>query len=590
MKNIRNFCIISHIDHGKSTLSKSILKFSNSNLENNIDNTELEKEKEITIKSKNINFKYKLNDYIYNLNLIDTPGHTDFLNEIYKYFLVCEGAILLIDSTKSIESQTLYLYNNAIKYNVKIITVINKIDSINSDINNTKKEIIDILNIKNEPILVSAKYSIGIDELLNNIINKIPYPKKIYNDFIAIIIDSWFDKYLGILLLIKIKQGKLTKKDTIKFFKDDKLYKVNKLGIINNNIKIECDELLDEDIGWISCSIKEKDNINFNNILISNKTKNIPKKYYNFIEDIDNTFPKIYANIIVDNINEYNILYNSIKKISINDTSLYFDKNLKISKNGFKCGFSGTLHIEIFKERLKREFNINIKIVKSNVLYEILTKEEKIIKLSNINDINNFNIKEFREPICKCIIITIYKYINNINKLCFIKRGKLIYSRNININFIELIYDIPMSEIIYNFFDELKSISKGYVFFNYNFKYFKKTELFLLEVLINNKKINELTFIVNKNYNIFCENLINKIKKNICRKQFDIKIQILINKNIVKKCIIKRFRKDVISKCYGGDINRKKKLLKNQKIKKKYMNKTGLVNITSNDIYSIIKI
>ncbi len=593
-KYIRNFSIIAHVDHGKSTLSDRIIELCTGKKiekkkERILDSMELEKEKGITIKSQSVCLNYIYKNKKYKLNLIDTPGHIDFTYEVSRSLYSCEGALLLIDVTKGIQAQTITNYNLANKLNIKIIVIINKIDILNININNIKKQIKNILTIDEKKIILcSAKKNIGIKNIINEIIKKIKCPNgKNKNKLQAIIIDSYFDNYLGVFFLIKIKNGKIHIKDKIKIININKIYIVKTIHIFipeKKKIKnLNCGE-----VGWISCNIKKIKSFNpigktitkYNN----SNTKELPK----FKKIKSQIFAGLYSN------KNKNFLHfeKSIKKLSLNDSSFIYSKeNSNILGFGFRCGFLGILHMEIIKERLKREYNTNVIITHPTVIYKIKTKKNNILYINNPNKLPKKNeIKEIQEPISICNIITPNKYINKIINLCIKKRGKHkkinFYDKNTLIK-----YEIPTSEIITKFNDEIKSISKGYASFEYNFKKYKKSNIMLLQVQINNNIIESFSILLHKNnIKIYSEKILKIIKKNLKKHQFEIKIQILCNKKIIKSTLIKSFRKNVTAKCYGGDISRKKKLLKKQKLGKKKMKKTGNVLIPEKVFLETIKI
>ncbi|WMC18956.1 MAG: translation elongation factor 4 [Enterobacteriaceae bacterium PSpicST2] len=594
MKNIRNFSIIAHIDHGKTTLSDRIIQICgglNKREINNqiLDTMDLEKEKGITIKAQSVSLKYKSkNGKIYKINLIDTPGHIDFSYEVSKSLIACEGVLLLIDSTQGIEAQTISNYYKAMKMNLDIIIVLNKIDLPTSDINRVKKEIKNIIGFnKNKIICCSSKTGKGVINILENIILNISYPKgKIENSLEAIIIDSWFDNYLGIISIICIKNGIIKLGDKIIIINKIGVYNVEKLGIFTPEKKI-CNFLICGEIGWLIYSIK---NINYARVgnIITSFLKPIKRVLHKF----KIIKPKIYAGLFLLNSNQYELFCNSLKKLKLNDNSLFYEPEVSsLLGFGFRCGFLGLLHLDIIKERLKREYNLNLIITTPNVIYEIYTNNRKIIYIDNPNKLPLKNkIRELREPIAECIILTPKQYLGKIINLCVKKRGKQINIIYYN-NQVSLIYEIPMSEIIINFFDKLKNLTKGYASLDYKFKYYKKSNLVKIDILINNKKIDTITWITHKNnsYN-FCKKIVKKIKKIIPRQQYNVSIQAVINSNIISSSIIKQLKKNVIKKCYGGDISRKKKLLNKQKYGKKKMKKLGNILLPKKIFSTLFKI
>ncbi len=593
-KYIRNFSIIAHIDHGKSTLSDRIIEICtgikiNKKKERILDNMDIEKEKGITIKAQTVCLKYKYKNKNYKLNLIDTPGHIDFNYEVSKSLYCCEGALLLIDSTKGIQAQTITNYNIAKKLDIKILIIINKIDLLYKDIEYIKKQIKNILKINNkEIILCSAKTGYGVKKIIHNIIKYIPYPKDKTNMLLkSIIIDSYFNNYLGIFLLIKVINGIISNNDIIKIINNKNNYKIKTIHIYTpkkkNKKKLLCGE-----VGWISCNIKKINNFNPIGKTIIKYNDNISKELPSFKK----IKPQIYVSLYPKNNKDFMNLKKSLEKLSLNDSSFIFKlENSSILGNGFRCGFLGILHLEIIKERLIREYNINIIITFPTVMYKIYTKKNIYIYIENPNKLPKKNeIKYIKEPISICNIITPLKYLGKIIKLCINKRGiqkEIIYTNN----YIYLKFELPISEIITNFNNQIKSISQGYASYEYNFLKYKKSDINLLEILINNNKIKNFSILIHKN-NIkkYSNKIINIIKKNLKRQQFEIKIQALCNNKIIYTSIIKSLRKNVTSKCYGGDISRKKKLLEKQKKGKKKMKKIGNILISDKIFFKILKI
>ncbi len=588
IKYIRNFCIIAHIDHGKSTFSDRFIEICNKKkLKNNqqriLDTMDLEKEKGITIKSQCVNLKFKYKNKKYKLNLIDTPGHIDFSYEVLRSLYTCEGALLLIDVTKGIQAQTLFNYNRAKKLKLKILIIINKIDINKSNIKNIKEQIKSILKIKDKIFICSSKTGYGIKNIIKNIIKKIPHPKgNIKNSLSILIIDSYFNNYLGTFFLIKIKNGYLRKKDNINILNNKKKKYNIKNILIYKPKKKKINKLKCGEIAWICCNIKKIKNNLIGKIINENNNKNYFKK----------SKPQIFANIFPKKNNDFKNLKTSIKKLSLNDSSITYKLiNLKLLGFGFKCGFLGTFHIEIIKERLKREYNIYIIITNPTIKFKITIKNKKNIYINDINKLPNFNkIKNIKEPFVKLNIIIPKKYIGKIINLCISKRGKLIniiyFKKNILLK-----YKIPLLEIITNFSNEIKSITKGYANFNYKFYKYIKSNIVILKVIINNSIINELSTLIHIN-NIHKEGQrrLNIIKNNIKKQLFDIIIQISCNNKIILKINIKALRKNVIAKCYGGDITRKKKLIQKQKIGKKKMKKIGNIFLSSKIFSNILKI
>ncbi|MFI4853187.1 MAG: translation elongation factor 4 [Candidatus Makana argininalis] len=592
-KNIRNFSIIAHVDHGKSTLSDRIIQICDGlNIREMpprvLDSMEIEKERGITIKSQSATLYYNYkNTKIYQLNLIDTPGHIDFSYEVSRSMFACEGVILLIDATQGIEAQTLTNYYLALKMHLKIITVINKIDLPNADIDKVLKNIKNILGINySDVILCSSKTGYGVNKIIKRIIEYIPFPSGNINAPLqALIIDSWFDNYLGVTSLIRIKNGKLQLGNKIKIMSTGKVYKVKKMGIFTPKKKninfLNCGE-----VGWLSCSIK-----NINGSPVGDTITLESKPSFNSLPGFKKAKPMVYTSLFPIDSKNYKKFKTSLEKLSLNDASLFYEsEKSNILGFGFRCGFLGMLHMEIIKERILREYNISIINTLPSVTYQIIKNNKEIQYIDNPSKINNLNyIYKFREPIAKCNILLPKKYLGKIISLCEFKRG---VKKNIFYieNQIKLTYEIPMYYVIIDFFDQLKSNSCGYASLDYNFIKFKTSDIVKVDILINNKKIDSLSILIHRSNAIdYGRKLVNKIKNIIPRHQFNIPIQIVIGSNVILRSNVKQLRKNVLSKCYGGDISRKKKLLKKQKEGKKKMKYLGNVNISKNVFINILK-
>ncbi|QJC29028.1 translation elongation factor 4 [Enterobacteriaceae endosymbiont of Plateumaris rustica] len=594
MKNIRNFSIIAHIDHGKSTFADRLIEvcggLSNREMKSQVlDTMELEKERGITIKAQSVTLNYQSkNKNIYKLNFIDTPGHVDFSYEVSRSLSACEGALLLIDAVQGIEAQTLSNCNIAIKMGLKVVPIINKIDLFNANVHKVQKEIEEIIGIKSKFYLqCSAKTGFGILEILEELVNQIPFPSgKSSFPLQALIIDSWFNNYLGVVSLIRIKNGKIRKGNKIIIMNTQKKYFVERLGIFTPK-QVELKELNCGEVGWIIFGVK-----NINELPIGSTITLCSNPSHTILSGFKKIKPRVYAGLFPISSSDYNIFDTALKKLSLNDASLFFEpENSNILGYGYRCGFLGLLHMEIIQQRLEREYNIHIIMTIPTVKYQIITIDNKIIYADNPSKFPDVNkIKELREPVAKCSILSPIKYIGNIMKLCAEKNGiqiDMIY----HTNQVLLVYEIPMLEVIISFFDRLKSVSSGYASLNYHFIKFKKSDLVCVNILINQKRVDALTTITYKSkIYYYCNLLVEKIKKLIPRQQFDIKIQASIGKNIIASSIIKQLRKNVIAKCYGGDISRKKKLIQKQKKGKKKMKVIGNVLLPTTVFLAILKI
>lgn len=592
MKNIRNFAIIAHIDHGKSTLSDrfiqtcgglTIREMSNQVL----DSMDLEKERGITIKAQSVTIEYtnKIKQK-FQFNFIDTPGHVDFTYEVSRSLSACEGALLIIDACQGVEAQTLSTCRMALNMGLAIIPILNKIDLPHANPNRVIQEIKEVLGMTPKNIIqCSAKTGAGIINILDAITTDIPPPKgSLYTALQALIIDSWFDNYLGVISLIRIKNGELQIGTKIQIFSTKKNYTVHTLGIFTPKIKnkksLKCGE-----IGWITCGIKDISDFYVGDTITSTENPTVDT-----IPGFQKINPKIFAGLFPIDTEKYEIFRIALSKLRLNDASLYYEpENSSALGSGFKCGFLGMLHMEIIHARLEREYHLDIISTIPTVIYEVETKNKEILYINNPNNLNKIkNIKEYREPIATCNILTPSEYIGKIIKLCIQKRGiqkDIIY----HTHQVLLKFEIPIAEIITNLFDQLKSLSRGYASLEYNFKYFKKTDIVCLSILINANKIDAFSLIMHRN-NVYHQSkeIVNKIKLLLPRQQFNVAIQAAIGNNIIARSTIQQLRKNVLSKCYGGDISRKKKLLQKQKIGKKKMKKIGNIKIPKEAFFSIL--
>lgn len=592
MKNIRNFSIIAHIDHGKSTLADRLIETCNGLTRREmksqvLDNMDIERERGITIKSQCVTLEYQYNNTNYTLNLIDTPGHVDFSYEVSRSLSACEGAILIVDASQGIEAQTLANYITAKKKGLKIIPVINKIDLPNARPEEVKKEMRSIMNIDPESIIeISAKTGFNIDKLLKEIINKIPCPESDDKPGLqALIIDSWFDKYLGVISLVKIFKGTIRKKEKIKIFSTQKTYIADKIGVFTPK-RMEKDCLETGSVGFIVANIKNINGAPVGDTIISSKDYELGS-----LDGFKKVMPRVYASIFPSDSNDFRDFQLALKKLSLNDASLYYEaENSKILGFGFRCGFLGILHMEIVQERLEREYNLKLITTIPTVIYEVLNKKNQVVHIDNPTNLpeKQFLI-EIREPIAKVNILSPKDFIGSIMILCEEKRGiqkGISYSEYQ----VSLEYEIPMNEIILNFFDKLKSITKGYASLDYSFLHYKKSDLVKLDVLINKKKVDILSYIISKDKSQHYANFLSKKIKELLPKQLiDISIQIAIGGNIISRSNVKALRKNVTDKCYGGDITRKRKLLEKQKKGKKRMKQIGSINIPQDVFLSLLK-
>ena len=587
---IRNFAIIAHIDHGKSTLADRMLELSGNVSKREmtsqiLDNMELEKERGITIKMNAVRLNYKG----YEFNLIDTPGHVDFSYEVSRSLAACEGAILLVDATQGIEAQTLANYYLALENDLEVIPVINKIDLPNSDVEKVSNELINTFGFtKEEIILTSGKTGEGVDKLLDAVIDRIPSPKgNKDNKLKALIFDSVFDSYKGVIVHIRIVDGELRNKDRIRFMSNNSSYDITELGYTTPKI-VNVDKLSAGDVGYICASIKNISDIKIGDtITLENNPADEPLKGYKEVK------PMVYSGIFPVETREYDLLKDALEKLAINDASLTFiPETSKALGFGFRCGFLGLLHMDIIKERLEREFNLNIILTAPSVIYNVCLTNKDMVSISNPSDLPPVEKTAYiEEPYIKTNIFTPTDYIGPIMELCENKRGTFKNMEYINETRVNIHYELPLSEIIYDFFDKLKSITKGYASFDYELIGYRQNKLVKMDILLNGEKVDALSMIVHKDfaYNIG-KSMVNKLREIIPRQMFEVPIQAFINNKAIARETIKPLRKNVLAKCYGGDISRKKKLLEKQKEGKKKMKNIGSVEVPPEAFLEILNL
>ena len=589
-ENIRNFSIIAHIDHGKSTLADRILEVTGAITDREkqdqlLDNMDLERERGITIKLNAVQLKYK--DYV--LHLIDTPGHVDFNYEVSRSLAACEGAILVVDAAQGIEAQTLANLYLALDSNLTIIPVINKIDLPNADIEKVTKELEDTLGFdKNEIILTSAKNGIGITELVDEIVNKIPSPKGDINKPLqALIFDSFYDAYRGVVVLIRIVNGKVKVGDKIKLMATNKIEEVVELGV-NTPKEVKKNELVAGEVGYLCASIKDISDIKVGDtITLENNPANDILPGYKPMK------PMVFSGIYPIETSKYPDLRDALEKLKLNDASLEFTpETSKALGFGFRCGFLGLLHLEIIKERIEREFNINLIVTSPSVIYEIELTDNTIINIDSPSKMpDKVKIKDIKEPYIKTSIFVPATYIGPIMELCQDKRGNYISMEYIDKTRVNIHYEIPLSEIVYDFFDRLKSISKGYASFDYELIGYKSSDLVKMDILLNGEVVDALSVIVHKDFAYKRgKNIVETLRKMIPRQQFEVPVQASISNKVIARETIKAVRKDVLAKCYGGDVSRKRKLLEKQKEGKKRMKMVGRVEIPEEAFLAVLKV
>ena len=596
MNNIRNFCIIAHIDHGKSTLADRLLDQTGSVTEREkqdqlLDDMDIERERGITIKSHAIQMDYKLDNNNYVLNLIDTPGHVDFSYEVSRSIAACEGALLIVDAAQSIQAQTISNLYLALENDLEIIPILNKIDLPSAKPEEVSDDIVDLLGCKqNEIILASAKTGEGINEILKAIVERIPAPKNKLNDELkALIFDSVYNPFRGIEIYFRVFSGKITKGQEIKFFATNKSYYADEVGTLGLSQKPKR-EISCGDVGYLITGIKNAKDVKVGDTIIDSKST-----LSNPISGFEDVKPMVFAGIYPVDSDDYEDLRSSMEKLQLNDASLVFSpENSSALGFGFRCGFLGMLHLEIIQERLEREFNMAVITTVPNVSYHAFNKKnpEDIIIVNTPSDLpESSRLDRVEEPFIKASIITKADFVGPVMSLCIEKRGEIKNQTYLTTERVELIFDMPLAEIVFDFYDRLKSISKGYASFDYAPIGLKQSKLIKLDILLNNNSVDALSALIHyDNAYSMGKKICEKLKELIPRQQFDIPIQAAIGAKIIARETIKAVRKDVTAKCYGGDITRKRKLLERQKKGKKKMRQIGNVEIPQQAFMAVLKL
>jgi len=593
-KQIRNFCIIAHIDHGKSTLADRLLEFTNTissrDIQNQLlDDMDLERERGITIKSHAIQMNYKFEDCDYILNLIDTPGHVDFSYEVSRSIAACEGALLIVDAAQGIEAQTISNLYLALENDLTIIPVLNKIDLPNADPELIKTQIINLLGCSKTDIIdASGKTGQGVKDILERIIQIIPHPEgNIKHDLQALIFDSVYNPFRGIEAYFKIVNGTLSKGEKVKFFSTGKEYFAEEIGTLKLN-KEPKNIIQTGDVGYIISGIK-----NASEVKVGDTITSCLQPCKNPISGFEEVKPMVFSGIYPVDTDDYEELRNSIEKLQLNDASLTFEPESSIALGfGFRCGFLGMLHMEIIQERLEREFNMSVINTVPNVSYYAYTKKSEKIQINNPSDFPSLDkIDDVHEPYIKAQIITKSDFIGSVMNLCIEKRGILTSQVYLTTDRVELSFSMPLAEIVFDFYDKLKSISKGYASFDYQSDGYKTTHLVKLDIMLNGEQVDALSSLLHKKhaYDIGKKICI-KLKSLIPKQQFDVAIQGAIGSKIISRETVKALRKDVTAKCYGGDITRKRKLLEKQKKGKKKMKQIGSVEIPQSAFLAVLKL
>lgn len=594
-KNIRNFCIIAHIDHGKSTLADRLLEITGAVDKRDmkqqlLDSMDLERERGITIKAQTVRINYTAkNGELYQLNLVDTPGHVDFSYEVSRSMKAAEGALLVVDASQGVEAQTIANSLIAIDSDLEIIPVLNKIDLPSADPERVKQEIEEIIGIdSSETVEVSAKTGKGVDLLLEKIIELIPPPTgDIDAPLKAIIFDSWFDSYLGVMSLVRVIDGKFSKDTKIKMFSTDRAYELSKLGAFMPKIKY-LKELKAGEVGFISSNMK-----NVSEALIGDTVTNEKNPASEALGGFKPIKQMVFCGLYpVDNA-KYDALKEALDKLNLNDSSFTYEKHTSEALGfGFRSGFLGLLHMEIIKERLEREFQLELISTAPSVVYNVVLTSGKNIEIDNPSELPNLSLVEhIEEPYLRLNIHTPMQYLGGLLKLCTEKRGTQVDMITYQNQRVQLIYDIPMAEVMFDFYDKLKSLSSGYASMDYDLIGYKKSSLVKLDVMINGKTVDALSIITHKDNSYYrARELVRKLRKVISRQMFEISIQAAVGSRIIAKERIQALRKNVTAKCYGGDITRKRKLLEKQKEGKKRMKRIGNVDIPQEAFLAVLTV
>lgn len=593
MKNIRNFCIIAHIDHGKSTLADRLLEYTNTvagkDLQAQVlDDMDLERERGITIKSHAIQMNYRIDGEDYVLNLIDTPGHVDFSYEVSRSIAACEGALLIVDASQGIQAQTISNLYMAIDNDLEIIPIINKVDLDSAKPDEVEDQIVDLLGCDHEEIIrASGKTGIGIPEILKAIVDRIPAPVGDPEAPLqALIFDSVFNPFRGIIAYFKIENGSIRKNDFVKFVATGKEYNADEIGVLKLDMQ-PCETLSAGNVGYIISGIKTSKEVK-----VGDTITHVNRPCQEAIDGFEEVKPMVFAGVYPIETEDFENLRSSLEKLQLNDASLTFQPESSMALGfGFRCGFLGLLHMEIIQERLGREFDMDVITTVPNVSYRVYDKHSNMTEVHNPSGLPDPTlIDRIEEPYIRASIITAADYIGPIMTLCLSKRGELVKQEYISGNRMEMIFDMPLGEIVIDFYDKLKSISKGYASFDYHLHDFRESKLIKLDILLNGESVDALSTLTHVDNAVsFGRRMCEKLKELIPRQQFDIAIQAAIGAKIIARETIKAVRKDVTAKCYGGDISRKRKLLEKQKKGKKRMRQIGNVQVPQSAFLAVLK-
>ena len=595
MNYIRNFCIIAHIDHGKSTLADRLLELTHTiasrDMESQVlDSMDLEKEKGITIKSHAIQMEYTFTDgNTYTLNLIDTPGHVDFSYEVSRAIASCEGALLVVDATQGIQAQTISNLYLALNHDLEIIPVLNKIDMDAAMIDTVRDQVVDLLGCKPQDVLcASARMGIGIEEILAAIINRIPPPKGApLAPLQALIFDSVFNSFRGIIAYFKVLNGSIAKGDKVKFVNTGKEYEADEVGILRLKM-VPKEEIGTGDVGYIISGIKSAVEVK-----VGDTITHVEDPCEFAIAGFEEVKPMVFAGLYPVEADEYEDLRTSLEKLRLNDASLTFDPESSLALGfGFRCGFLGLLHMEIVQERLFREFDMDVITTVPNVSYKVYTTQKEVLDVHNPSGLPPITLIDYiEEPYIHAQVISKSEYFGSIMKLCLDKRGTLRSQHFLTSDRVELTFSLPLAEIVFDFYDKLKSISRGYASFDYHITGYEKADLVKLDILLNGEQVDALSSLIHRDHAYdFGRKMCEKLRELIPRQQFDIAVQAAIGAKIIARETIKAVRKDVTAKCYGGDITRKRKLLEKQKKGKRRMRQVGNVEVPQQAFLAVLKL
>ncbi|MBV1951869.1 MAG: translation elongation factor 4 [Cycloclasticus sp.] len=594
MNLTRNFSIIAHIDHGKSTLADRLIHIcggltDREMAEQVLDSMDIERERGITIKAQSVTLHYKANDgETYKLNFIDTPGHVDFSYEVSRSLAACEGALLVVDAAQGVEAQSVANCYTAIELDLEVLPILNKIDLPSAEPDRVAEEIEEIIGVEAiDAPHISAKTGVGVDQVLEQIVKQIPAPKGDPNAPLqALIIDSWFDNYLGVVSLIRVVNGTMKKKQKIKMMSSNDVHLVDQVGVFTPKREV-LDELFPGDVGFMVAGIKD-----IYGAPVGDTITVVSHPAENALPGFKKVQARVFAGLFPSSSNDYEHLRESLNKLKLNDASLNYEPETSDALGfGFRCGFLGMLHMEIIQERLEREYDLDLITTAPTVIYQVLLHNDEILEVDNPAKLPNIStIKEIREPIIEANILVPQEFLGNVITLCIEKRGvqtKIQYMGKQ----VALSYEMPMSEVVLDFFDRLKSVSRGYASFEYEFKRFQAAPLIKLDVLINGDRVDALSLIVHSEVSQSRgRELVEKMKELIPRQMFEIAIQAAIGSKIIARSSVKALRKNVLAKCYGGDISRKRKLLEKQKAGKKRMKQVGNVEIPQDAFLAVLKL